>query len=118
MTRILLSFLGFLSLIVGLIGIFLPLLPTTPFLILAAWCFVRSSPRMHAWIYRHSLFGEPLRDWEERGAIRPKNKVIAVILLLASSFILWFQVDLLEVKLPVIFFLTGVSLFILTRPSE
>ncbi|GEM_PF-2885028 len=73
---------------------------------------------MHAWIYRHSLFGEPLRDWEERGAIRPKNKVIAVILLLASSFILWFQVDLLEVKLPVIFFLTGVSLFILTRPSE
>jgi len=48
----------------GLLGTVLPVLPTTPFMILALWCFARSSKRFHDWLYHHRVFGPPLRQWE------------------------------------------------------
>ena len=59
-------------------GVFLPLLPTTPFLIVAAWAFARSSPRLDAWLRGHRLLGPLLRDWEERGVIPLYAKALAV----------------------------------------
>jgi uncharacterized membrane protein YbaN (DUF454 family) len=62
------------------VGLFVPLLPTTPFLLLAAACFARSSRRLHGWLLAHRVFGSILADWEAHGAIRLRVKVAATVL--------------------------------------
>lgn len=74
----------------GLLGVFLPLLPTTPFLILAAWCFARSSQKMHDWLYDHPRFGKLLRDWDSYGVIPVWAKFCAVTAMSASFLYLVF----------------------------
>jgi len=78
--RILLKFAGILSVGLGILGIFLPLLPTTPFLLLAAACFTRSSPRFYEWLINHRHLGEYVRNYRERRAI--KFQIIATLLAL------------------------------------
>lgn len=85
---------GLLSTSAGLIGIALPLLPTVPFLILAAFCFTRSSPRLEAKLLNHPRYGPHIRLWRERGAISRKGKwaatiAFAVSIALAFAFIRW-----------------------------
>jgi len=66
--------LGTMSLILGIIGIFLPILPTTPFLLLASFCYVRSSKKMNDWLLNHKYLGSYLRDYLEYKGIRRKNR--------------------------------------------
>ena len=77
MTRAIYLLLGLGFTALGVVGAFLPLLPTTVFLILAAACFAKSSPRMEAWILDHKDFGPLVRAWRENGAIPRKAKVLA-----------------------------------------
>lgn len=72
---------GFFFVGLGILGILLPVLPTTPFLLLASWFFVRSSPRWHAWLLRSRWFGPFLRDWQRHRAVRPHVKVVALSIL-------------------------------------
>jgi uncharacterized protein len=74
MRRLLYLSLGFASVALGGLGIFLPLLPTVPFMLLAAFFFARSSPRLEAWIVEHPRFGPHVRAWRERGAISRAGK--------------------------------------------
>ena len=69
--------LGWFFVALGVIGAFLPVMPTTIFLIIAAWCFARSSPELEAWLLAHPLFGATLRNWRERGAISKRAKLMA-----------------------------------------
>lgn len=78
---------GSFALILGAIGIVLPLLPTVPFLLLTALCFAKSSDKAHQWLLNHPTFGPPIRDWENNGAIRKSAKRIAT-LCIAFAFIL------------------------------
>ena len=66
---------GILSVVLGIIGIFLPLMPTTPFLLLAAFCFARSSPRCHQWLHQHRWFGPYLTRYQQRHAMTRRDKL-------------------------------------------
>ncbi len=117
MSRIIYLILGWASVALGLIGVVLPGLPTTPFMLVAAFAFSRSSPRWRAWLVSHRLFGPPIRDWEARGAISRKAKILAV-----ATMALLFVISLV-LNLPLwalgaqAFCLTAVAIFILTRPD-
>lgn len=76
--RLVLQAVGLAAVGLGLAGVLLPLLPTTPFVLLAAWCFARSSPRLNEWLHQHRLLGPPLEDWERHRAVRPQTKAWAI----------------------------------------
>jgi len=76
--------LGWVCLLLGFIGALLPLMPTTVFLLIAAWAFSRSSPRWHAWLREHAHFGETIRGWEEHHAMPRRAKRIALAALAVS----------------------------------
>lgn len=87
--------LGYMFLAIGAIGVVLPLLPTTPFVLLAAGCFSRSSPRLHSWLMNSDTFGPILRDWEQRRCICLKVKLysITMTLVVGGGSILSFGPD-------------------------
>lgn len=72
---------GALSVAMGVIGMFVPLWPTTCFLLLAGWCFARSSERAERWLHENRLFGRYLRDYRERGIISPRVRNVSVTVL-------------------------------------
>ena len=76
--RALFAIAGVLALLAGIIGIFLPVLPTTPFVLLAAACFARSSPRIYGWLLRHRLFGPMIDTWQRERAVPRRVKWIAL----------------------------------------
>lgn len=82
--KILLNVIGITAVVLAILGVFLPLLPTTPFLLLASACFIRGSARLHRWLLNNSLFGEYLKNIEEKKGIPLKSKVITLVLLWAS----------------------------------
>jgi hypothetical protein len=73
---------GWLCLALALIGVFLPVVPTTPFVLLAAWCFSRGSQKLHRWLLDNPTFGPTIRLWEEHRVIRLRVKVLATAILL------------------------------------
>jgi uncharacterized membrane protein YbaN (DUF454 family) len=79
--KVLLVVAGVTSVILGTVGIVVPLLPTTPFLLLAAACFVRSSDRLHQWLINHRLFGSYIRNYREHHAVTWQTKVFTLLLL-------------------------------------
>ncbi|RPE03611.1 DUF454 family protein [Candidatus Pantoea deserta] len=98
MQRILLLTLGWLAIILGALGIVLPLLPTTPFVLLAAWCFARSSPRFHHWLLWRSPFGRYLRHWQRHRAMPPGAKGRAMALILVTFAVSIWLVKILWVR--------------------
>lgn len=81
---------GSVSLLLGLIGVVLPGLPTTPFVLLAAACYAKASPRLHARLLNHRLTGPLLRDWEKHRSLTRRTKTIAVVsMLVMVSFSIW-----------------------------
>ncbi|MEL6480843.1 MAG: YbaN family protein [Pseudomonadota bacterium] len=108
---------GWCAFSLGLLGVPLPLLPTVPFMLLAAFCFARGSERFHFWLINHTRFGPAIRDWHREGAIRPRAKRAAVIAIAASfalSAALGVPAGVLAIQGVA---LTGAALFVLTRPS-
>lgn len=108
---------GLICIALAAVGIVLPLLPTVPFLLLAAFCFARSSERLHNWLLSHPTLGPPIEDWQSRGAISPTAKRLATI-----SVILVFSISLALGLRPLILIIQGLTLtcvmiFLWTRPS-
>lgn len=108
---------GLLMTAVGVVGVFLPLLPTTPFLLLAVWCFSRSSPRLEQWLLTHRTLGPPLANWRREGAISARTKLVAVSLIVAGYGFFYYrtQPSLLPAVI-VALILSASAAFILTRP--
>ncbi|WP_295895949.1 YbaN family protein [uncultured Vibrio sp.] len=88
--RLTLNIVGGLSLVLGIIGIVLPLLPTTPFVLLASACFMRSNPRFHQWLHQHPSLGPVISNWEKhRGVTRKVKQRGVVMIVLSFSFSIW-----------------------------
>ena len=102
--RLLCMLLGTLCLIVGILGIFLPLLPATPFLLLASACYMRGSPTLHHWLMSHRYLGASITTIKERRGMPLQAKVLTIVVLWASLLFSASRVDswLLEVILLVV----------------
>ncbi len=108
---------GLLALGCGLVGVVLPLLPTVPFLLLAAFCFARSSERLHNWLLSHKSFGPMIEDWNRNGAIRPSAKkasTVSIALVFGISLAFGVKTTVLAIQAVV---LSAVLFFIWTRPN-
>lgn len=119
MLRPLLFVCGWVAFVLGVIGAFLPILPTTPFLLLAGVCFSRSSPRFHAWLLAMPVFGAAMEDWRLRRVIRPRAKFMCASMLGLSLFFIWAgERPPIFIKIPVSLLMVGVGTFVVTRKSR
>ena len=116
MRRILYLAAGFLALALGAVGLFLPLLPTVPFMILAAFCFARSSPVLEARLVNHPYFGAHIRRWREQGAISRRGKQAAVAAFAFSALLAFLLAPFPWMLIPLAAALIGGS-WIWTRPE-
>lgn len=94
---------GLLALAVGLIGVIVPLLPTTPFVLLAAYCFSHASERMERWLLGHSRLGPLIRDWREHHAVPLRAKQLASVMMAASAVIVGIRLPAAWCWLPAAF---------------
>ncbi|WP_376753546.1 YbaN family protein [Candidatus Nitrospira neomarina] len=115
--RFIMLVIGWGSLALGILGLFFPLLPTMPFILLAASCFSKSSPRLHSWLLSQPLLGPMIQNWHHEGSINQNTKVTATIFMIGffGCSLLFFPTStLLTIFLVCIG--TGVLCFIWTRP--
>ncbi|MBN2617094.1 MAG: YbaN family protein [Spirochaetales bacterium] len=105
---------GSLSLFLGILGILLPILPTTPFLLLSATCYLKSSKKLYLWLINHKILGLYIKSYIEYKAISIGAKVISIFTLWAviSSSIIFF-VDIIHLKLFLLFIAISVTIYIL-----
>lgn len=110
--------LGLILVGLGCIGAFVPLMPTTIFLILAAACFARSSPRLEAWLLNHPRFGATLRAWRAEGAVPRRAKIAACLGMAVGYSLFWLVVRPgLWLGLVVAVAMAACALFVASRPS-
>ena len=109
---------GTVSLVFGVVGLVLPLIPTTPFLLLTAACYCRSSERLYNWLMNNKWFGEYIRNYREGKGIPLKTKVLAVtILWVTISISALFLVPILIVQVVLLVVAVAVSIHILRLPT-
>jgi len=110
--------LGLCFVALGVIGAFLPVMPTTIFIILAAWSFGKSSPRLETWLLDHRLFGPPLRAWRAEGAIPGPAKTVAVTSMAGGyALFLWQAHPAFWLAAGVAALLLACAAYVLSRPS-
>ena len=114
MRKCILITIGVLSVVLATVGIVLPLLPTTPFLLLSAACFLRSSDRLYSWLLSHRWFGSYIRNYREHRALPMRAKVLTVLLLWITLgyTIIWF-VDSIAIRILLVLIGIAVTVHIL-----
>lgn len=115
--RWLLRALALLSLCLGIVGIFVPGLPTTVFILMAGWAAMRSSPRMHGWLWRHPLFGPMLQNWQAGGFVSRKAKRSAAAMMMVCAAVLWLTPTPMWVRIVACCCMAAVLLWLWHRPE-
>ena len=114
--RIVLILIGIVSLALGALGVFLPLLPTTPFILVSAFAFANSSEKLHQWLLNHNVFGPLIANWHSHGAISRRTKIVSLVSMVAIvgiSLLLGVPTHVIVIQAVV---LTASAIFIITRP--
>ncbi len=117
--RLLFNVAGTLALGLGILGIFLPLLPTTPFVLLAAACYARGSERFHAWLLANRTFGPMVFEWERHRSLPYRTKITAIVLMSATMGLsIVFFVRPLWLKVALGVFGVGLAVWMYRIPSR
>ena len=118
MSRIVLLALGWICVSLGFIGIFIPGLPTTIFLIIALWAFTKSSKTLRLWLLNHKRFGPILRNWQEHKVVPLRAKILMVILQTSVVIIIQYTFDNLIITFGLAIILVMVALYVISLPSK
>jgi len=111
--------LGWVFFSIGAIGVLLPVVPTTPFMLLALWAFARSSRRFHHWLYHHKFFGPPLQMWQQHRVIPLAAKIMSISFMgISLVFMLIYSSLSILLKLSIAVFMIYGAWYILTKPSN
>jgi uncharacterized membrane protein YbaN (DUF454 family) len=109
---------GWLCVGLGILGVIMPLFPTTPFLLIAVWAFSKSSPELAEKLRNHPVAGSYIRGWQDHGVIPPAAKTIAVVMMsVMATYVAGFSSMPGWLALLVCAILLAVGIYILTRPS-
>ena len=113
---------GIICLVLGILGVILPLLPGVPLLIVAAWCFARSSPKFERWLLNHPTFGPGIREWRARGAINTRAKILAIGMMTISGGLVTHGAlngygPPVWIAVLIVLSLIGAAIFVGTRPK-
>ncbi len=118
--KILFVVLGLISLVVGILGVFLPLLPATPFLLFSAWSFAKSSDKLYNWLMNHKVLGTIIRDYRDEKSLTIRIKISAILLLWVSMLYSIFYVvnEKWWLQLILATIATGVTIHLLTLKTK
>ncbi len=118
MKNLILKVIGGISLMLGVLGAFLPLLPSTCFILLATWAFSKSSPRFHDWLYYDSPFSISIQNWQQHRTVPNKVKMIATLSLVSSFALTAMFVSNVVVLMSLGLAMVTLLAYLLTRSSE
>ena len=109
---------AWLSFGLGVFGAFVPIIPTTPFMILAAFLFSKSSPKFHAWMLSLPIAGPAVREWGEHRVVRTRAKILCATMILVSLSLIWWKAEVPDAfKIILTIILVSVCTFVITRKS-
>ena len=110
---------AWLSFALGVFGAFVPIIPTTPFMILAAYLFSKSSPKFHAWMQSLPIAGPAVKEWGDHRIVRTRAKILCSTMILISLTLIWWKADVSQVvKIILTIILVSVCTFVITRKSK
>ena len=118
MKKIFLLSLGWFCVGLAFLGIFVPGIPTTPFLIIALWAFAQSSKKFHSWLLNHKRFGPILRNWESHKVVPKNAKILMVILQIFAVIMIQYSLKNILITTSLILLLICVAWYVISLPSN
>ena len=118
MKRTILISLGWLCVGLGFVGIFVPGIPTTIFLIIALWAFTKSSEKLRHWLLNHKRFGPILNNWQKHKVVPRKAKILMVILMSLAVVLFYYSSQNLYLTIGLIIILVSVAIYVISLPSK
>ncbi len=118
MKRIILISLGWLCVGLGFVGVFVPGIPTTIFLIIALWAFTKSSEKLRHWLLNHKRFGPILNNWQEHKVVPRRAKILMVVLMSLAVILFYYSSQSLILTIGLIIILVSVAIYVMSLPSK
>ena len=118
MKKIILISLGWLCVCLGFVGIFVPGIPTTIFLIIALWAFTKSSEKLRNWLIHHKKFGPFLSNWQEHKVVPRRAKILMVALMSLAVILFYYSSQSLILTIGLIIILVSVAIYVISLPSK
>ena len=118
MKKMILISLGWFCVGLGFIGIFVPGIPTTIFLIIALWAFTKSSKKLRNWLLNHKKFGPILNNWQQYKVVPLRAKILMVVLMSLASILFYYSLQNLYLTIGLVIILVLVAIYVISLPSK
>ena len=118
MKKTILISLGWICVGLGFVGVFVPGIPTTIFLIIALWAFTKSSAKLRHWLLNHKRFGPILNNWQEHKVVPRRAKILMVVLMSLAVILFYYSLQSLILTIGLIIILVSVAIYVISLPSK